>query len=491
MMYIKIDNSRYVAEPSLELSKHRKGLLEDTITLNTATQHPAGASIFCDGEEFTAIESGEPDGERYNQTFYSPFDYKCRTSTLPEWHIDGTPEDYANMLYYAINSNGLRCFVHVGDMSAFKERAEITFSGDSLYSAIRKIQEAFRCKMWIEKITIKQGEDTIRCRCLHFSEYSLSFSRLSLCSPANIQTPSVKGHGEYYNRFYIFGSSRNITQDYQGANVNNVATKRLTLNPTQHPEGYLDYSNGAPVYSKILQFDDIYPSATDLVITDLRFRYMYEIGEDGKMVIIGEQDGEPIYSRYAIWYMQLKRLVGGSYVDFPYNDTIYDKDDNPDGMRLPGLTPSFHFNSGPLAGREFEVIYHKDGENIKEDEIGNPPFVVLPGDFEIKYQDENGFILPAVTGLVPQTDNLVVLFNIRMPDAYIESAQDRLEERARMYIGESYIQMDENKIPYVDGMGHPLFVDKAEYTAKLDPVSAYYGNNLQTPITELNIIPTE
>ena len=490
-MNIKIDNSSYyLSSLSVEKSKHKKTFLEDYITLNTASQNPAGASIFYDNLEYIAMAAGVEEGGRYNQTFYSPFDYKCRQFDFPDWHIDGTPEEYANMLYYALNSIGLRCFVHVGDMSSFKKRAEVSFSGDTLYSAIRKIQEAFGCKMWLEDIMLSQEQVQIHCYCLHFSEYSLAFSIITLCSPANIKVPTVNGNKmEHFNRFYVFGSSRNITQDY--ANVNNVATKRLTLNPSIHPEGYLDYSNGGPVYSKVLQFDDVYPSATDLVVMNLRSRLMYEISEDGEKIVIGEKDGEPVYSQIAIWYCQIKRLVDGQYIDFEYNDSEYDKETNPEGMRLRGYVPSIHFNSGPLAGREFELIYHKDGKTIPEDASGNPPFVIFDGDFEIKYIEEGGFKLPAITGLIPTENDLVVLFNVKMPQAYETSAQERLKEAALEYIKNNYIQLDNVGIPYVDEKGSPLPVDKNEYTAQLCPVKAYGGVPLQTPFTELNIIPTE
>lgn len=81
-MNIKIDNSSYYLSSLLvEKSKHRKTLLEDYITLNTASQNPAGASIFYNNLEYIAMTAGVEEEGRYNQVFYSPFDYKCNNLT--------------------------------------------------------------------------------------------------------------------------------------------------------------------------------------------------------------------------------------------------------------------------------------------------------------------------------------------------------------------------------------------------------------------------
>ena len=490
-MNISVNNTLYaLSSLSNEKSRHYKTGLCDEITLNLATQYPAGASIFCDGKEYISTEPGATVGDRYEQVFYSPFEYKCKAFDFPEWVIDGTPEVFANLLYYALNSAGLRCYIHIGEWpnGVFKDSATVEFNNDSLWSAIGKIQAAFGCEMWLEDdINLHFGYDdsTLNAMCLHFSQYSLGVKGVNLTPGVNIKTPSVSVENPFFNRFYIFGSSRNITQDYQGANVNSLATKRLTLNPVEYPEGYMDYSNGEQVYSKILQFEDVYPSATDLVITNIRSWIKYELDDEGNKIVVGGTEQEPIYSQITIWYVQLKRLVNGSYVDFEYNDS----------MALPGLVPSLHFNSGPLAGREFEVIYHEDGKYYEADSVGNPAFQVLAGDFEIKYKQETsgGLILPASSGLVPETDNLVVLFNVEMPPAYTEMAYSELKEVALEEIGRNYIKLDSNGIPYESEDGGVLAVDKKEYSAKSDATRFFNGGEglFRTAIEDIFIIPTE
>lgn len=54
--------------------------------------------------------------------------------------------------------------------------------------------------------------------------------------------PSVSESKDgYYTRFYAFGSTRNITQEYDsGQATNHIANKRLGLDPTKYPGGFKD-----------------------------------------------------------------------------------------------------------------------------------------------------------------------------------------------------------------------------------------------------------
>ena len=452
------------------------------LSWNSATNEtiPAGAYIIYGTEYYSLLEPYSPDQKNEREWEYKPqfvsqffrgskapfFMYSTSggvTTKEADWTLTDNPANFMERVLTAfLNELGLK-YHYAVDNNLQNASATLQFNCVDIITACNSIANAFETELWLEKFDeVDSGGYIGR---LHLGKAALGTAKV-LEVGNNIKVPSKTNNAEFFNRFYVFGSSRNITQAYQGAAVNNLATKRLTLNPTTYPNGYMDFSNGGPVYSKILQFDGVYPSATDLVVMNIRPRTRYVLDENtSKPIVIGvDEDDKPIYDTYAIWYVQLKRLVDGAYVDFQFNNTTYDKDDNPDGMLLPGLVPSIHFNSGPLAGREFEVIYHEQEKTV-QDSADTTPFTILAGDFEIKYQDENGFILPAMTGLVPQTDNLVVLFNVRMPDSYIESAQDRLAVVALEEINKNYLNTTTGEV-----------VDKNEYQAASDP-TVFYTND--------------
>lgn len=115
------------------------------------------------------------------------------------------------------------------------------------------------------------------------------------------------------------------------------------------------------------------------------------------------------------------------------NTDTYSKD-NPDGVLIANKTLSIHFQSGALNGREFELAYHKEAQTVSSTD--GVSFQVKVGDFEIIYTKENDFIIPAMTGVVPAENDKVILFNLRLPDEYIQSAYAELEASAEAKIAE-------------------------------------------------------
>lgn len=252
---------------------------------------------------------------------------------------------------------------------------------------------------------------------------------VSLKVGGNINVPNTTNNKEgFFNRFYVFGSTRNITQEYKGANVNNLIEKRLTLNPVKYPGGYIDRrsSNAEPVLIKNLIFDEIYPKSS-LVVAEARPRLMFTLDGDGNKIQIGtNSEGEPIYDTYTIWYIQLKDGVSGKNYRLANTDTY--SAENPDGVLISGKTLSIHFSSGSLLGREFELAYHSESQTITNSD--GTPFNVKEGDFEILFSKEGDYIIPAQTGLIPVENDSVILFNIRMPEEYLGAAYTELEEEA-------------------------------------------------------------
>jgi len=280
----------------------------------------------------------------------------------------------------------------------------------------------------------------------------------------NINTPSVtEGKDGYYTRFYAFGSTRNIVQEYKGANVNNLVNKRLTLDPKKYPNGYKDIRPNlqqGEIFSKILQFDDIYPSS-ELSISDVRFRLMWRIDSEtnDKIQIGTDENGDPIYDQYAIWYFQIP--------EFNFENSTYDEEKNPNGMLIPNKVPSVHFQSGALQGMEFELIYHDESKTITSDD--GISFEVKKGDFEIKYKEEEGnYIIPAITGLIPSENDDIILFNVKMPEEYTDSAYIRLEtamneEIERLSSDQNNYQFSSNPVVFNENNPDLSIGRKVEY----------------------------
>lgn len=135
------------------------------------------------------------------------------------------------------------------------------------------------------------------------------------------------------------------------------------------------------------------------------------------------------------------------WYDFEVTDNLLIK-----GKNI-GCSFEANFNTGalstPLAGRGtngdyvgFELTYHKEASSSHtSDDVSDSNFLVLAGDYEIIYQEDNEVIIPtnAAEMLIPRGEsmpslkcNITVLYNIAMADTiYYEDAQNRLLEKAK------------------------------------------------------------
>ena len=119
---------------------------------------------------------------------------------------------------------------------------------------------------------------------------------------------------------------------------------------------------------------------------------------------------------------------------------------NPDDYMLPGLVIHISFNSGTLSGKDFECNWHND---TREFEIINT------------YPDKNTQ-LPG-GNLIPATGNTYILWNIRMPDSYLTTAERDYEAAVNNFLSEyakdvsiysadtDYIYADSNSVPLLPG----------------------------------------
>lgn len=418
--------------PITESCEHVEELMQsDHIVLSWNSDKsdilPMGAYIEYGGEKYSLLEPYSPIQKSEEEFSYQPlfksvvmywakvsfFMYTYSSDDViigrePDWTLTDNPANFMSSICKAIKNETGETWTYTVDAS-LSASATLSFQSVDIYSSLNSIANAFETEWWIDKAN----------KVIHLSKAEHGIAvRLEVGKNITVPTVTVGKEG-YYTRFYAFGSTRNIVQDYEGANVNNLVNKRLTLDPVKYPNGYKDIRpdlKQGEILQKILIFDNVYPSSS-LEISDVRVRLMWTIGEDGEKVQVGtDNEGNPIYDQYSIWYFKVPGFV--------LNNTIYSKD-NPEGMLISGKALSVHFESGALQGREFELIYHDKAETVSS--ADGTSVILTPGDYEIKFKEEGTYIIPAITSLIPNNGDEIILFNIRMPEEYTDSAYLELE----------------------------------------------------------------
>lgn len=412
---------------------HEELMTSDYVQLswsdNKITCLPAGSYIIYNNERYSLLEPYNPLREneaeyRYTPQFHSRimkwdkipvplYTYESDGTTVKgremDWEFTGSPADAMYMVMQAIrNETGENWTIQLSD--SIPATITISSQSNSIFSLLTSIANECKTEWWADKST----------NVLYLSQCKKG-TELTLKVGGNVGVPTVtQSKDGYYTRFYVFGSTRNITQDYQGGQAtNHIVNKRLTLDPIKYPGGYKDtkghFDNGVfvsdlqkgEVFIKTLYFDDVYPKSK-LTISDVRARLKYRLDTNGNKVRIGGTDEEPAYEQYAIWYFQISGL------NFDPSTIIEEKE----------LAVSFE--SGQLAGRDFKLTYHEKA-SVVNDSADFTPFNVKAGDFEINIDESTGNIIPGMAYIIPQNGDDVILYNIEMPDEYVASAQEELE----------------------------------------------------------------
>lgn len=178
------------------------------------------------------------------------------------------------------------------------------------------------------------------------------------------------------NRLKAFGSTKNILASKYG-------DSRLHLPDTDHDHSYVEDTDSQKKFGIWVgkkNFDDIYPHRTG-TITAL---------------------GDDVYT----------------FIDANTPFDLMAKDSSGNSLYLPnGESAKIHFNSGQLAGMEFDIISYDDTKKS---------FVVKAVD------DESGFRIPSKTTTAYQmaVGDTYVLLNIILPNSYVTTAEKELKTAA-------------------------------------------------------------
>lgn len=264
----------------------------------------------------------------------------------------------------------------------------LTYDNVNLIDALTMMAEAAGCEWWVTDNYI------------HFGRYEFGDAvKIELGIEASDMTRS-ESKGTYATRIYVFGSTKNIPEDYRPVDsemvVNGVVQKRLML-----PEGtpYLDAYEGMPdeeAVEDIVVFDDIYPRRTG-TMTDVTTRESAVDNGDGTQSIA------TLY-RY--------RDTGLTFLD---------------EYILEGQELRIQFKSGKMNGMEFGVIFDPDDDGSQL--------------WEIVRNDSYGRMLPDEV-LCPEDGDEYYLsgFDIRMvSDLYVPEAERELLERGKEYLAKTMV----------------------------------------------------
>lgn len=247
------------------------------------------------------------------------------------------------------------------------ETKSLTFSDDTCLSALQKICSEFKTDFWVkaeeDKFVIHTG-DFGRKLPISF-EYGKSKGLYSF-------TRSNADENNIINRLYVFGGSENIPSGYR-----NSSTKLLLPNADFLEDHLAIQEHGLKEGS--INFDDIYPKRT------------------GKITALGNS----------------KFKFVDNTMDFDLNEK--EADNITTKYLIAGTTAKVHFNTGNLAGYEFEI--KKGGYDH-----ATKTFEIIP------VKPDNGQVFPDENQPAFQFEvgDEYVIIDIVMPQSYIDNAENKL-----------------------------------------------------------------
>ena len=296
----------------------------------------------------------------------------------------------------------------------------VSFNGDKCWDILNTIAETFETEWWTE-----ENGDLV----------SLCFGKLDFGSPEEFRQgnvvkniPAKKGDDSSYGtRFYVFGSTRNLTSDYgqapQGGETNHVSEIRLRLPDGQRYIDAIPGLSGSDIVEQVVFFDDIYPKNTETVTS---------IETVDREIIEGQTD--------KAYVMYCK--------DTPFR---------PSDM-IKGETLGATFTSGSLMGRDFELSINYKPETWKPEDGFDKKFEIIA---QVESSGESQLIIPNES-LHPEPGDTFVLTGVKLPKERIEEAEKEL-----LKAGESYAAKHSSDTDVYDCETNPVYCqeNKKNYDA--------------------------
>lgn len=296
----------------------------------------------------------------------------------------------------------------------------VSFNGDKCWDILNTIAETFETEWWTE-----ENGDLV----------SLCFGKLDFGSPEEFRQgnvvkniPAKKGDDSSYGtRFYVFGSTRNLTSDYgqapQGGETNHVSEIRLRLPDGQRYIDAIPGLSGSDIVEQVVFFDDIYPKNTETVTS---------IETVDRKII--ERQTDKAYVMYC--------------KDTPFR---------PSDM-IKGETLGATFTSGSLMGRDFELSINYKPETWKPEDGFDKKFEIIA---QVESSGESQLIIPNES-LHPEPGDTFVITGVKLPKERIEEAEKEL-----LKAGESYAAKHSSDTDVYDCETNPVYCqeNKKNYDA--------------------------
>lgn len=322
--------------------------------------------ILLEGVKFSIKKEYKPKQKNrqtysYSVKFYAPIHDAGQVMYLnltdgqyePQFSLDGSPREHLQKWVENMNRVYGEERWHIGDVIDAPNET-IEYSNTYCWDALGKIAEAFGTEWWEDGFYINL------CRCERGERVSLGYLQGLTSLTQTENTDDVK----FFTRLIPLGSTKNIDRNRYGFS-------RLQL-PDRAK--YIDRNTQYGLYEHVEAdaFAGIFPHYTGTVA---EVRTEEKTGDDGKS--------------FTIYY---------------FKDTGMQF--NPCENEIGGLVKHASFQSGDLAGRDFEANYHSD---TKEWEIINT------------YPDEETQIPGG--NLIPRTGDTYIPWNFRMPVEYETQAE--------------------------------------------------------------------
>lgn len=312
-----------------------------------------------------------------------------------QFSLDGNPREHLKKWVDNMNRIYGREVWSIGDVVVAPNQT-IEYNNLSCWDALASIAEAFETEWWADGFTMNLS------RCERGERVSLGYMQGLTSLTQSENSNDVK----FFTRLIPLGSTKNIDRSRYGYS-------RLQL---PDKSTYVDRNTQYGLYEYVEEaaFAEIFPHYTGTV-TEVRTEE--KTGDDGKP--------------FTIYY---------------FKDAGMTFDPSSKDNEIGGLVKQVSFQTGDLAGRDFEANYHSD---TKEWEIIN----IYPDD-ETQIPGGN---------LIPRVGNTYIPWNFRMPVEYETQAEldykaavddylAKFSEDISKYGGETdYIYIDKNSVPLVLG----------------------------------------
>ncbi|GAB3973853.1 hypothetical protein GCM10028806_28590 [Spirosoma terrae] len=339
-------------------------------------------------------------GFRYDLTFEGPQYSLMRAlylnqdatgfATGPEFTLTGTLDLFANVLLTNVSrALGAGNWL-LGNVPTGTPTLNLSFDGENCLAVLQRLCTEFETEFTITRSS--SGVHTI-----HFGKqgellgHTFEYGRGRGLYAISRQTPNDEG---FITRLYAYGGSQNIPQNYRNY------SSRLRLDDGL---SYLDNAQVQLAFGLIegtVVWDEIFPKRT------------------GKLSGVGiVTDGVKTFT------------VTDATMDFNLLEesgpaqTVNGKEVKQYRYLMPGVSPKLHFQSGNLAGYEFEINTYDHASKT----------FTLVGT-----SDERGMAFPSATSAAfqPSAGDTYVLIDVIMPDSYVQAAEQLLNAKALSFLGQ-------------------------------------------------------